>query len=136
MKQLEDLDKWAVVQFATIPPANRKLVTNHDTFGYFAPRYGFEIVGTALGSLSTETGDPSTAAFARLCEAIKAAKVPAIFAENVNNSQVMQRLAQEAGVKLSPLLYTDALGKPGTEGDTYIKMMRFNVNTIVSQLKP
>jgi zinc/manganese transport system substrate-binding protein len=56
-KQLEDLDKWVVTQLATIPPANRKLVTNHDTFGYFAHRYGFEVVGTALGSLSTETVD-------------------------------------------------------------------------------
>lgn len=135
-KQLEDLDKWVVIQLATIPPANRKLVTNHDTFGYFAHRYGFEVVGTALGSLSTETGDPSAASFAKLCEAIKATKVPAIFAENVNNAQVMQRLAKEAGVKLSPLLYTDALGKPDSEGGTYVGMMRFNVNTIVSQLKP
>ena len=135
-KQLEDLDKWVVTQLATIPPANRKLVTNHDTFGYFAHRYGFEVVGTALGSLFTETGDPSAAAFAKLCEAIKATKVPAIFAENLNNAQVMQRLANEAGVKLSPLLYTDALGKPDSEGDTYLKMMRYNVTTIVSQLKP
>ncbi len=135
-KQLEDLDKWVVIQLTTIPPANRKLVTNHDTFGYFAHRYGFEVVGTALGSLSTETGDPSAAAFAKLCEAIKATKVPAIFAENVNNAQVMQRLAKEAGVKLSPLLYTDALGKPDSEGGTYLKMMRYNVTTIVSQLKP
>jgi ABC-type Zn uptake system ZnuABC Zn-binding protein ZnuA len=135
VKQLRDLDRWVVEQVATVSPANRKLVTNHDTFGYFSKHYGVELLGTALGSLSTETGDPSAASFARLCESIKAAKVPAIFAENVQNPKLMERLAQEAGVRLGPELYTDALGEPGSEGDTYLKMMRHNVTAIVGQLK-
>ena len=136
LQQLQDLDKWVVEQVATLPEANRKLVTSHDTFGYFSRRYGFQVVGTALSSFSTEASDPSAADFAKLIEAIKAAKVPAIFAENVQNPKLMQRLAQEAGVKLAPPLYTDALGKEGSEGDTYIKMMRYNVTTIVNSLKP
>jgi ABC-type Zn uptake system ZnuABC Zn-binding protein ZnuA len=135
LQQLQELDKWVVEQVATIPEARRKLVTSHDTFGYFSHRYGFKVVGTALASFSTEAADPSAAEFAKLCEAIKAAKVPAIFAENVHNPKLMQPLAQEAGVKLAPPLYTDALGKEGSDGDTYIKMMRHNVSTIVASLK-
>jgi ABC-type Zn uptake system ZnuABC Zn-binding protein ZnuA len=135
LQQLKELDKWVVDQVATVPESRRKLVTSHDTFGYFSKRYGFKVVGTALASFSTEVADPSAAEFAKLCEAIKAGKVPAIFAENVHNPKLMQRLAQEAGVKLAPPLYTDALGKEGSEGDTYIKMMRHNVSTIVGSLK-
>jgi zinc/manganese transport system substrate-binding protein len=135
LQQLRELDKWVVDQVATVPEARRKLVTSHDTFGYFSDRYGFTVVGTALASFSTEAADPSAAEFAKLCEAIRGAKVPAIFAENVQNPKLMQRLAQEAGVKLAPPLYTDALGKEGSDGDTYLKMMRHNVSTIVANLK-
>jgi ABC-type Zn uptake system ZnuABC Zn-binding protein ZnuA len=70
-----------------------------------------------------------------LVDTIKAAKVPAIFTENVQNPKLMQRLAKEAGVRLAPDLFTDALGKAGSGGDTYEKMMRHNVTTIVGQLK-
>jgi ABC-type Zn uptake system ZnuABC Zn-binding protein ZnuA len=124
-----------VGQVATVPEARRKLVTSHDTFGYFSNRYGFKVVGTALASFSTEAADPSAAEFAKLSGAIKAAKVPAIFAENVHNPKLMQRLAQEAGVRLAAPLYTDALGKEGSAGDTYVKMMRHNVTIIVNNLK-
>lgn len=135
-QQLQDLDKWILTQVAGLPEPNRKLVTSHDTFGYFSRRYGFQVVGTALASFSTEASDPSAAEFAKLVGAIQAAKVPAIFAENVQNPKLMQRLAQEAGVKLGPPLYTDALGKEGSQGDTYLKMMRYNVTSIISSLKP
>ena len=62
--------------------------------------------------------------------------MPAIFAENVHNPKLMERLATEAGVKLAPSLFTDALGKSGSEGDTYEKMVRHNVTTIADALKP
>jgi len=102
LARLDGLDKWVVERVAALPTDRRKLVTSHDTFGYFAARYGFEIVGTALESVSTEASDPSAAVFAKLVDAIKTSKVPAIFAENVHNSKLMRRLAQEAGVKLAP----------------------------------
>jgi zinc/manganese transport system substrate-binding protein len=135
LQQLNDLDGWIVQTVATLPQSQRKLVTSHDTFGYFARRYGFQILGSGLESFSTEATDPAAAEFAKLCGAIKAAKVPAIFTENVQNPKLMERLAKEAGVHLAPPLFTDALGKEGSDGDTYVKMMRYNVNTIVSQLK-
>jgi ABC-type Zn uptake system ZnuABC Zn-binding protein ZnuA len=61
--------------------------------------------------------------------------VPAIFAENIINPGLMERLANESGVKLGPTLLTDALGSPASEGDTYIKMVRYNVLTLVGALR-
>ena len=58
----------------------------------------------------------------------------AIFAENVSNTSLMETIADEAGVTLAPTLYTDALGEPGSPGETYVSMMRYNVDTIVGAL--
>lgn len=134
LQQLQDLERWIQQEVTKIPTERRKLVTNHDTFGYFAARYGFELVGSALESASTETADPAAADLVALIERMKTEQVPAIFAENVSNPELLQRIAQEAGVTLAPPLYTDALGEPGSAGDTYIKMMRYNVTTIVTAL--
>lgn len=134
LTQLAALNSWIKQAVAKVPPDKRKLVTSHDTFGYFARAYGFQIIGTAFGSLSTEQGDPSAKDVAHLIDQIKAAHVPAIFAENVSNPKLMERIASEAGVKLGPALYTDALGAPGSSGDTYLKMMRYNVTSIVTAL--
>lgn len=134
LQQLQELDQWIQQEVAKLPTERRKLVTNHDTFGYFAARYGFELVGSALESASTETADPAAADLVSLIEHIKAEHVPAIFAENVSNPELLQRIAQEAGVTLAPALYTDALGEPDSDGDSYIKMMRYNVATIVTAL--
>lgn len=131
---LQALDAWVKEQVATLPPERRKLITSHDTFGYFADAYGFQIVGTALGSLSTEVGDPSARQIAMLLTQISEAGVPAIFAENVSNPDLMDSIAAEAGVTLAPPLYTDALGAPGSPGATYDGMMRSNTATIVEAL--
>jgi zinc/manganese transport system substrate-binding protein len=135
LAELRELDSWIQQQVESLPPERRKLVTSHDTFGYFARRYGFEVVGSALGSNSTEAADPSAGELAHLVEAIKQANVPAIFTENVQNSGVTEQIAAEAGVKLAPTLYTDALGEPGSAGDSYLKLMRYNVTTIVTALQ-
>jgi ABC-type Zn uptake system ZnuABC Zn-binding protein ZnuA len=133
--RLQALDAWIRQQVTTLPEDRRRLVTSHDTFGYFAAAYGFEIIGTALGSLSTEAGDPSARDIGLLVEQIMAAGVPAIFAENVANPDLMASIAAEAGVELAPTLYTDALGPPGSPGETYEGMMRSNVTTIVDALR-
>jgi len=130
----EGLDVWIREQVATLPEERRKLVTSHDTFGYFADAYGFEVLGTGFGSQSTEAGDPSARDIAALIGAIEAAGVPAIFAENVANPDLMASIAAEAGVALAPTLYTDALGPAGSPGETYEGMMRGNVTTIVDAL--
>ena len=132
--ELEALDAEIRAQVETLPEERRRLVTSHDTFGYFADAYGFEVVGTALGSLSTEAADPSAQEIVRLVAEIEAAGVPAIFAENVANPDLMAAIAAEAGVALAPPLFTDALGPEGSPGESYVGMMRANVETIVDAL--
>ena len=133
--ELEALDAAIREQVATLPEDRRKLVTSHDTFGYFADAYGLEVLGTALGSLSTEAGDPSARDIATLIAQIQETGVPAIFAENVANPDLMESIAAEAGVELAPPLYTDALGPEGSPGETYVGMMQSNVTTIVDALE-
>jgi zinc/manganese transport system substrate-binding protein len=135
LKQLQDLDSYIQQQSNSLPASRRRLVTNHDSLGYFARRYGFQVMGDVLGSVSTEASEPSAAEIAKLIDEIKGANVPAIFTENIENAAVINQVAQEAGVKVAPPLYTDALGKPGTPGETYLKMMRYNIDTIVAALK-
>lgn len=135
LAELRELDAFVQAQAAQIPPERRKLVTTHDTFGYYARRYGFEVVGTALGALSTEAADPPASAIAGLIEEIRAAGVPAIFAENVSTPGLMETIAREAGVALAPPLFTDALSAPGGAGATYVAMMRYNATTIAAALR-
>ncbi|TAK20796.1 MAG: metal ABC transporter substrate-binding protein [Chloroflexota bacterium] len=132
--ELNQLDAWIVTRVETVPPSRRALVTNHDSLGYFARRYGFRVVATVLGGVSTEASEPSAAAVAEVIRDIRSAAVPAIFAENVSNPRILARVAQEAGVRVAPPLYTDALDAPGGRADTYVKMMRYNVDVIVEAL--
>jgi ABC-type Zn uptake system ZnuABC Zn-binding protein ZnuA len=131
--QLEDLDDWVMAQVSTLPAERRKLVTTHDTFAYFAQRYGFEVLGTILPT-STEGASPSAQTLAALVERVKASGVPAVFAENVSNNGLLNQVATEAGVQVIDTLYTDALGPEGSTGATYLDMMRFNVTTMVTAL--
>jgi ABC-type Zn uptake system ZnuABC Zn-binding protein ZnuA len=132
--ELEALDAWVMEQVATLPDDQRKLVTSHESLAYYANRYGFELVGTAFGTLSTEAGDPSAADIAELVAAIQAQGVNAIFAENTSNPDLMAAIAAEAGVTLAPTLYTDALGGPGSGAETYIDLIRANTTEIVTAL--
>ena len=136
IQALRDLDQWMVARIDALPPARRKLVTSHDTFGYFAKRYGFTIIGTALPAFSTEHADPSAGELAALVNRIKAENVSAIFAETTHSSRTIEQLARETQAKLPPPLYTDALGPTGSPGETYLQMMRHNVDIIVNALQP
>lgn len=131
--QLQALDSWILESVARIPEPRRKIVTPHNTFAYFADRYGFQVAGTALASSSTEA-QPSAGHVAELVEEIRHQGVPVIFPENLGNQQLMQRLAAEAGVALGPPLYTDALGLPGSGAASYLDLMRHNVSALVSHL--
>lgn len=132
-QELERLDTWIAQQIATIPPQQRQLITTHDAFQYYAKAYGLNIVGTLIG-ISTEE-QPSARTLQQLVKAIQESKVPAIFAETTINSQLIQTVAQEAGVKLAETeLYSDSIGAPGSEGDSYTKMMVANTRAIVEAL--
>lgn len=132
-KELEQLNIWIKQQIQTIPPEKRRLITTHDAFQYYANTYGMEIVGTLIG-ISTEE-QPSAQTVKQLVDTIKKIGVPAIFAETTINPALIQTVAQEAGVKLSPNpLYSDSIGAKGSDGDTYIKMMAANTRSIVEAL--
>jgi ABC-type Zn uptake system ZnuABC Zn-binding protein ZnuA len=131
--QLLDLDAWIFETVARLPVERRVLVTTHDTFGYLAERYGFTIVGTVLPT-STEGASPSAQELAALVEAIRAARVPVVFGENVAGNGLLSQVAAEAGVEVVASLFTDALGPEGSAATTYLSMMRFNVSTIVDAL--
>ncbi|MEJ5239586.1 MAG: metal ABC transporter substrate-binding protein [Anaerolineales bacterium] len=130
--QLRELDAWIRDQVAQIPPENRKLVTDHRVFGYFAQRYGFEQVGTVIASFSTEAS-PSAQELAALEEAIRAYGVKAIFVEEIGNQALAEQVSRDTGVRLVTL-YHD-LGPAGSEVDTYLKYMRYNVTEIVKALR-
>lgn len=134
IEHLKQLDAEIVKQLETVPPERRKLVTNHDNFGYFARRYGFEVVGNVFAGVSTEQ-EPSAQQIAALVRLINEQQVPAVFTENTVNPRLAEQVGNEAGVKVVTNLYTDALGEAGSAGDTYIKMMRHNVEQIVAALK-
>jgi ABC-type Zn uptake system ZnuABC Zn-binding protein ZnuA len=131
---LSNLDAYTKTQIASIPSANRKLVTDHDALGYFADRYGLSVVGTIIPS-GTTSSEPSAKELAALTDAIKAAGVKAIFPESILNSKLVQSVAKETGAIVAPALYTDALGAKGSSGETFLKAFRFNVDTIVAALK-
>lgn len=131
--ELDQLDSWIMGHVSGLPQERRVMVTSHDTFKYFAKRYGFKIVGTIVPGSTTDI-DPSAADMARLLDNIKAQHVPAIFTENTVNDLLARRISEEAGVKVVRKLYTDSLGSPGSEGDTYLNMMRWDVRTMVEAL--
>ena len=132
--ELEQLDRYILDLAETIPPDRRLLVTGHEAFAYFADRYGFRIVGAALGAVTTEGADPSAGEIAALIDDIRKAGSPVVFAESIVNPHLARRVAEEAGARFVAPIYSDALDEPGTAAGTYIGMMRHNIETMVDAL--
>ncbi len=131
--ELIQMDSWIKSTVASIPEKQRKLFTNHNALGYYAKAYGMSLPGTLEG-ISTEE-KPTDARVKNLVTGIKRAKVPTIFAETTINSKLIESIAREAKVNVSDRkLYADGLGEPGTDGDTYQKMMVANTRTIAEGL--
>ena len=129
--RIQAMDRANMRLIATVPRDRRKLVTNHDAFGYFAAHYGITIVGSVIPSLST-AAQPSAQSIAGLIERIRATHVNAIFTESSLNPSLEQRIATEAGVRVYANLYGDTLGPPGSPGATYIGMERWNMRAMVA----
>jgi ABC-type Zn uptake system ZnuABC Zn-binding protein ZnuA len=132
--KLNALDAEIKQRVSVIPAANRKLVTDHDTFGYFADRYGFEIVGMIVPSFTT--ADSSTAQqVAQLIDSIKATKAKAIFIEASTNPALADQIAQDTGATVVTGLYTHSLSEPNGPAPTYLKMLEYDTQKIVDALK-
>ncbi len=131
--ELTELHEWIKAQIATIPEDQRFLITTHDAFAYYAQAYDLPVAGTLIG-ISTEE-QPSAQTLQNLVNEIKTIGVKAIFAETTINPSLIETVAQEAGVTLAPgKLYSDSLGAPGSEADTYVKMLKTNTLNIVQAL--
>jgi ABC-type Zn uptake system ZnuABC Zn-binding protein ZnuA len=131
-RQLLDLNQELKRQAASIPAADRKIVTNHDAFPYFAQEYGFTIVGNVL---SNPEGEPSAGELAALVQAIKAQNVKAIFSESQFSPKLTRTIAGEAGVTIVSSLYTDTLGEAGSGVTTYVDMLRYDMQEVVEALQ-
>ena len=127
--RLANLDADVRARIATIPAADRKLVSFHEAFPYFAKAYGLEIVGSVVG---VPGQDPSAGEVATLIDAIKRSGAKAVFAEAGFNPDLARAIATEAGVSVESNLYNDSLGDPPV--DTYEGLIRWDVDRIVAAL--
>ncbi len=134
LDELEELDRWIEARVALIPEPRRRLFTHHDVFRYFARRYDFDVVGTALTSATTDVFDPAASDVGHQIETLRGSGVPAVFPEKGSDVRLLTRIAGEAGVRVGPSLYTDYLSHEGGEAATYIDMMRYNVDSLVTHL--
>ena len=132
-EQLDELHYWILDQVELVAPERRLLVTSHDTFTYFAEAYGFEVVGLVIPSLATHV-EPSAEHIAGLVEVVRERNVPALFGETTVSERLAQAVARETGAKLFRL-YSGSLGPEGSGADTYLTMVRTNVERIVEALK-
>ena len=132
--ELDSLDISSVERLAVVAPADRKLVTNHLSLGYFSDRYGFEMVGTVIPG-GESLANPSSAELASLVEVIESEQVRAIFTETIEPDTLAQAVAAEVGYEVKVVeLYTGSLGEPGSDGDTLVKMLTANVVRVAEAL--
>lgn len=131
--QLEELDQYIQEKITQIPAERRLIVTNHESFGYFADRYGFTVVGTILQSVSSGAS-PSAQQIAELVEEMRSSEVSAIFMETGSNSELAEQLSNETGIKVVYDLYTHSISEEGSNAPNYIELMKYNVEQMVSAL--
>jgi len=134
VESLSELDAWISHQVADIPSAERQLVTNHESFGYFADRYGFQVVGTVMPSVSA-SASPSSQQLAGLVAVIRETGVPAIFLETGSDPRLAEQVAAETGVKVVTEIYSHSLTDTDGAAPTYIDMMKANTKAIVEALR-
>ena len=131
---LTEEDEMIVAVLSGVDEDDRIMVTNHDAFGYFADRYGFEVVGIVIPGGST-LGDPSSRELAELVETMEAEGVTAIFVETTQPSVLAEAVAAELGGDVDVVeLYTGSLGEPGSGADTVIGMLTTNADGIAEAL--
>jgi len=130
LAQLRALDRGIARCIDSVPPARRKLVTDHDAFGYFAHRYGIEVIGAVIPSQTTQA-QPSAKDLSELAQTIEAEKVKAIFPESSLSTKVADAIARQTGATAGYSLYGDTLGPEGSSGATYVGMEEANAEAMV-----
>ena len=130
--RLNDLDAWAHTSLETVPADKRVLFTSHDAFGYFSAAYGVTFKGAALSDFNAQQ-DATAQKIDETAKAVRDSGAVAIFAENSNNPESVDKVARTAGVKAivgDEALYGDSLGDPGSDGETYIGSILHNVTNL------
>ncbi|MDB5616670.1 MAG: periplasmic solute binding protein [Tardiphaga sp.] len=131
LAKLDALDGEVRAAVASIPEGRRQVISTHDAFGYFADAYGIGFV--APQGVSTDS-EPSARDLAAIISQIKAAKIPAVFLENISDPRLMRRISAETGAKIGGTLYSDSLTAENGDAPTYIDMVRHNIKTLTSAL--
>ena len=131
--ELEAVDRDVEEVLGAIPAERRVLVTNHEVFGYFADRYGFEVVGTVIPGGTTGDGT-SARDLTELAEVIEREDVPAVFGDTSASGDLARTLAAEVGDVAVVELYSESLGAEDSDGATYAEMMRTNARRIADAL--
>jgi len=130
---LNETDEEIRALFDPIPADRRKLVTNHDAFGYFIRRYDLEFIGAVIPGVNAQA-EPSAGDLADLQELIGDEDVRAIFAEQELDASVARELSEDLGIEIVDDLYGDSLGEPGTETGTVHGMLLWNARRIAEAL--
>jgi len=131
LADLDALERDVREAVAQIPESRRKVISTHNAFGYFAAAYGIEFIAP-LG-VSTES-EASARDIAGIITQIRAAKIPAVFLENITDPRLMGRISAETGAKVGGTLYSDSLTGEKGDSPTYIAMVRHNIKALTSAL--
>ena len=132
LARLDRLDADIKAALAPIPRANRRIVTSHDAFGYYAAAYGIDFL--APQGLDSDA-EPSAKELAALIAQIRREKIRALFLENITNPKLLEQVARETGVRIGGTVYSDALSPPTGPAATYETMMRHNTTLFAAALR-
>ncbi len=130
-EQLKSLDAEVRAAWGAIPQAQRKVITSHDAFGYYAKAYGVTFLSPQ--GVSTES-EASAKGVAKLVRQIKAENVKALFVETISNPRLIEQIGRETGVRPAGELFSDSLSKAGGPADSYVKMIRYNTSALTGAI--
>jgi zinc/manganese transport system substrate-binding protein len=133
LAKLDTLDGEVRAAVVQIPQTRRKVISTHRAFGYFAAAYGVEFIAPI--GVSTES-EASARDIAAIFTQVRAAKIPAVFLENISDSRLIRRISAETGAKVGGTLYSDSLTGEKGDSPTYIEMVRHNIKALTSALSP
>ena len=129
-RALRGLDRGIAACVAKVPERERRIVTTHDSLGYFARRYGIEVVGAVIPSLSTQA-QASAGDVEELVAQIRRERVRAVFPESAVNPDIERAIANESGASVGDPLYADSLGPEGSDGETYLGALAADAGALV-----
>lgn len=130
--QLNNLDQWIKQELSQIPNEKKYIITNHNSFGYFEQAYGLKFIAPLGINMEAE---PTPKAISSLIKLMKETKTYSVFIENMSDPRFIQQIAEDGGGIIEGKLYSDTLSEETGPANSYVKMMRYNVQTIIMSLK-